>query len=179
MYKNTDNTLRHGNADPTGLKVAQGLGWFSIALGALELLATRELTRFLGMRGNEPLVQLYGLREIGTGIGILMSKDPTPWVWGRVLGDALDIGTLAAHLNDENWEESNVGMALGNVAAVTAVDIYCAQKLSREQVGPTDRGRSRYDYSDRSGFPNGPQTVREGSASPIASENATQRVDRI
>src|SRR3954471_24857085 len=132
MYKNTDNTLRHGNGDPTGLKIAHGLGWFSIALGALELLATRSLTRSLGMRGNEPLVQLYGLREIATGIGILLSKDPTPWVWGRVLGDALDMGTLAVHLNDENSEEANVAMALGNVAVVTAADIYCARRLSAE-----------------------------------------------
>src|SRR3954467_7772981 len=98
MSRNTDYTLSHGNGDPTGLKIAQGLGWFSIALGALELFAPRDLTRSLGMRGNEPLVQLYGLREIATGIGILMSKDPTPFIWGRVLGDALDIGTLAAHL---------------------------------------------------------------------------------
>src|SRR4051812_7131806 len=136
MYQNTDNTLRHGNGDPTGLKIAQGLGWFSIALGALELFATRELTRSLGMRGNEPLVQLYGLREIATGIGILMSKDPTPWIWGRVVGDALDMGTLAAHLNDENRQAENVAIALGNVAAVTAVDIYCAQKLSAAERPP-------------------------------------------
>src|SRR5690349_11053551 len=101
MDRKTDNTLLHGNADPAALKVAHGLGWFSIALGALELFATREVTRFLGMRGNEPLVQLYGLREIATGIGILMSRDPTPFIWGRVLGDALDTGMLAAHLNDE------------------------------------------------------------------------------
>ena len=45
MYRNTDNTLWHGNGDATALKVAHGLGWFSIALGALELLATRKLTR--------------------------------------------------------------------------------------------------------------------------------------
>jgi len=148
MSRNSDNTLRHGNGDPTALKVAHGLGWFSIALGALELFATRELTRSLGMRGNEPLVQLYGLREIATGIGILMSKDPTPWIWGRVLGDALDTGTLAAHLNDENPEEANVAMALGNVAVVTAVDIYCAQKLSAEER-PVQLA---HDYSDRSGL---------------------------
>jgi len=148
MYTNTDNRLWHGNGDPTGLKVAHGLGWFSIALGALELFATRELTRSLGMRGNEPLVQLYGLREIATGIGILMSKDPTPWIWGRVLGDALDTGTLAAHLNDENPEEANVAMALGNVAAVTAVDIYCAHRLSAEER-PVQLA---HDYSDRSGL---------------------------
>jgi hypothetical protein len=153
MYKNTDNTLRHGNGDATGQKVAKGLGWFSIALGALELFATRELTRSLGMRGNDSLVRLYGLREIATGIGILMSKDPTPFVWGRVLGDAVDIGTLAAHLNDENSESANVAMALGNVALVTAVDIYCAQKLSRKRAGESGRGREQYDYSDRSGFP--------------------------
>lgn len=45
----TDYTLRRGNEDPTGLKVARGLGWFSIAPGALELFATRKLTRALGM----------------------------------------------------------------------------------------------------------------------------------
>ena len=28
------------------------------------------------------------VREIGTGIGILTSKDPSPWLWGRVAGDA-------------------------------------------------------------------------------------------
>jgi hypothetical protein len=148
MFRNTDHSLRHGNGDPTGLKVAHGLGWFSIALGALELFATRRLTRSLGMDGHEPLVQLYGLREIASGIGILLSKDPTPWVWGRVLGDALDIGTLAAHLDEENPEEANVGMALGNVVVVTAVDLYCAQRLSAAERP----GRPIYDYSDRRGI---------------------------
>ncbi len=33
---------------------------------------------------------------IGTGIGILASQDPVPWVWGRVGGDALDMATVAA-----------------------------------------------------------------------------------
>ena len=158
MHQGNDFTLCHGNGDPTGLKVAQGLGWFSLALGALELVATRALTRSLGMRGNGPLVQLYGVREITTGVGILMSKDPTPWIWGRVLGDALDIGTLAAHFNDENDEESNVAMALGNVAAVTAVDIYCALKLSCNHAARESSDRPRDDYSDRSGFPRKSQT---------------------
>lgn len=148
MKSNTDYTLRHGNHDATGLKIARGLGWFSLALGALELLAPRKLAMFLGMRGNEPLIRLYGLREIATGTGILMSKDPTPWIWGRVAGDALDTGTLAALLNDENPEETNVATALGNVAAVTAVDIYCAQRLS-VQERPTPPG---HDYSDRRGI---------------------------
>src|SRR5438552_2377733 len=108
MHHYTENTLRHGHADPAGLKLATGLGWFSIALGTLEIFATRLLTERLGMYGSEPLVKLYGLREIATGIAILTAKDPTPWIWGRVAGDALDIGTLVAHLNDDNPEEANV-----------------------------------------------------------------------
>jgi len=155
-----ENTLRHGHPDPTGLKVATGLGWFSIALGLVELFATRTLTQALGMRGSEPLVRLYGLREISTGIGILISSDPTPWIWGRVAGDALDIGTLAAHLNDENPKEGNVGIALGNVVGVTALDIYCAQKLSCEQVERVPA----HDYSDRIGLPGSPEVMR-GAAS--------------
>src|SRR6476469_7293133 len=152
MHKNTDITLRQGNGDPTALKIANGLGWFSIALGALELLATRELTRFLGMRGNEGLVQLYGLREIGTGIGILASKDPTPWVWGRVAGDALDIGTLAYGYKRDPADVPGITTALVAVAGATAADVYCAAKLSGESKVPLPPLK---DYSDRSGFANG------------------------
>src|SRR5947209_6955253 len=104
MAMRNDYSLCHGRHDAVGLKLATGLGWFSIGLGLMEILATRALTRALGMRGREPLVQTYGWREIGTGIAILSSSDPTPWIWARVLGDALDIGTLAAHLDDENPE---------------------------------------------------------------------------
>ena len=75
--------------------MARGLGWFSIGLGLAEVLAPRALTRGLGMEGNEQLVQAYGLREIATGIGILSSDQPAPWIWGRVGGDALDMATLA------------------------------------------------------------------------------------
>src|SRR3954453_22135368 len=98
--------------------LARGLGWFSIGLGALELCAPRALTRALGMPGSEALVQGYGLREIASGVGILASRDPAPWVWSRVAGDALDLGTLGAALDDENPQTGNVAIALTAVAGV-------------------------------------------------------------
>jgi hypothetical protein len=79
----------------TAGQLAQQLGWFSIALGAAELLATRPLTRALGMRGQERLVRAYGVREIVKGIGILTSPNPAHWLWGRVTGDADGLGTMA------------------------------------------------------------------------------------
>jgi hypothetical protein len=150
MSNFNDYSLCHGNHDATGEKIATGLGWFSIALGLLELGATRALSGWLGMRDNQTLLRCYGARELAAGIGILTSSDPTPWLWARVLGDGMDLGTLAAHFTEENDEQDNVGMAILNVAAVTALDVYCALKLSRQ---------AQPEESARSGFANSPQTA--------------------
>jgi hypothetical protein len=143
--------------------LARGLGWFSIGLGLAELLAPRTITQALGMRGQERLVQAYGLREIATGIGILAARDPTPWIWGRVGGDALDLATLAGGFRENNRHKDNVGLALGTVAAVTAVDLYCATALS----GSSEEPQPMRDYSRRTGFPRDPQSMR-GAASDFA-----------
>jgi hypothetical protein len=140
----------------TAGRLAQQLGWFSIALGAMELLATRQLTRSLGMRGQERLVQAYGVREIVAGVGILTSPDPTPWLWGRVAGDALDLGTLAVAYRDSP-KPTNLSIAVANVALVTALDVMCAQQLAATRQRQSPRVR---DYSDRSGLPLGIQASR-------------------
>ena len=111
--------------------LAQGLGWFSIALGTLELAAPRALTRLLGLRGQETLVRSYGLREIGTGIGILRSNDPTAWVWGRVGGDALDIATVALGLRGPR--QASAALALVSLAGVTAIDLFCGTLLQKQR----------------------------------------------
>jgi hypothetical protein len=150
---------RAGNArysQTTAGKLAYQLGWFSIALGATELLAARRLTRALGMHGQERLIRAYGVREIVKGIGILTAPDPVPWLWGRVAGDAIDLATLA-YAYPDNARQRNVAIAIANVAAVTAFDVMCAQQLSavqRRQAGPVR------DYSHRSGFPNGVEASR-------------------
>jgi hypothetical protein len=136
--------------------LAEGLGWFSIALGLAELFAPRTLTATLGADDHSTLVRAYGLREIGTGIGILASDDPTPWVWGRVAGDVLDLATLAPTLSRDNPRRAYAIAAFGNVAAVTALDLFCALALSAEPR----RMLPVRDYSDRSGLPYPPDRMR-------------------
>ncbi len=143
---------KHGSAD----SMARGLGWFSIALGLAELAMPRTLTRSLGMQGRERLMSAYGLREVATGIGILSARDPTPWVWGRVAGDALDLGTLATALDGGNPRRDNVGFAFAAVLGVTALDVICATALG---MGQRRRGPVR-DYSDRRGMPRPPAQMR-------------------
>jgi len=120
--------------------LARGLGWFSIALGLTELVAPRAITRALGLRGQEGLMRAYGLREIGTGIGILAAEDPAPWIWGRVGGDALDLATVAGGL--ETSKRGSALFVLLALGGVTAVDVACGRQLrrDREMADPDGRG---------------------------------------
>lgn len=140
------------------LGVAKGLGWFSIGLGLVEVLAPNALARGLGLRGKETLIASYGAREIATGIGILASRDPAPWIWGRVAGDALDLGTLATALDGRNRQRGAAGVALAAVAGVTLLDLLCGRALSERRQAR--RIARRRDYSDRSGLPKPPGEMR-------------------
>ena len=161
MRYETERTGRRGHPDSTTDALARGLGVFSIALGLMEVAAPRALARWLGMDGSETLIRAYGAREIATGVGILASDDPTPWIWGRVAGDALDIATLMTGFEGDNPKKDNVAIALAAVAGVTALDVYCGQVLSGESKEPLPPMR---DYSDRSGLPRSPEAMR-GAAS--------------
>ena len=123
--------------------IARGLGWFSIALGLAELLAPRQVTRPLGLEDHGRAAQLYGLREIAAGVGLLAAKDPTPWLWGRVAGDALDLASLATGLRHDNPERARVGLAMGAVGAVTLLDLCLASQLQAAKGG---RFRRAVDY---------------------------------
>ena len=131
-------------------QMATGLGYFSIALGAAELIAPNAISRAAGLEGYRGLVRAYGVREIATGLAILASHDATPWVWGRVAGDAIDLATVAA--GAKKLTKTNTLIALGMLAGVTALDIFCASRLSGEKGGVKT---ARTDYSNRSGFPKG------------------------
>jgi hypothetical protein len=144
------------NPFPSARRVAQGLGLFSIALGALELLAPRRLSQWLGLRSNPRMIQAYGAREVATGLAILgRPSDPAPFVWARVAGDALDLATLAAVAGGSR-SKGRLGFAIAAVVGVTVIDALCAQALSARQP---HRGPVR-DYSDRSGFPDAPERMR-------------------
>jgi hypothetical protein len=130
---------------------ARGLGWFSLALGAAELLAARPLARGTGLAGRQTLLRSDGVRGAATSAGLLKARDPEPWMWLRVAGDALDLATL--------WPTAGrLGARTGNTAAlvavvgVTVVDLLCARSLaaSRLQAGNTQH---RKNYSQRSGWP--------------------------
>ncbi|PWC36121.1 cyclase dehydrase [Azospirillum sp. TSO35-2] len=154
--------------------MARGLGWFSIGLGAAELVAGRSLARWMGMEDKSALIRAYGLREITAGVGLLALGDPKPWIWGRVAGDAVDIATLASAVGDDNPRAGNARIALGAVMAATALDLVCAAKLHQEE---TAAWSPPPDYGDRSGFAR-PVDAMRGTASdaPIGDDMRTPKI---
>jgi hypothetical protein len=148
---------RAGNGSSRTMAVARGLGWFSVGLGALEMLAPRGVTRFLGLSGGERLVQACGVRELATGAGILASPRPGPWMWSRVAGDAADLAALMAVYGRGARNRGNVGLALLAVAGMTALDVLCARSLGTRK--PRELKPVR-DYSDRVGLRASPDQMR-------------------
>jgi hypothetical protein len=111
-------------------RLAVGLGFFSVGLGAMELLGTRQLEEWLGVE-NARLIRAYGVREIATGVQILMGSRLAPLLWGRVAGDVLDLGTLGVAMRDPDANRRNLGIAVGAVVAVMLLDILDGMALSK------------------------------------------------
>jgi hypothetical protein len=152
MHSVLRRTALPGQSRSARDKLARDLGYFSIALGVAELLAPKTMGSAIGLKGLEPVIRAYGAREVATGVAILTSHDPAPWIWARVAGDLADIATVATGLQQGNPRKENSGLALAALAAVTLLDIACATGLSREKGGLQT---AVTDYSNRSGFPGG------------------------
>lgn len=109
---------------------AQALAWFSLALGALEVAAPRQLAQRLGLRGKEPLLRGYGGREIAAGIAALAGF-LGPAMWARVFGDLLDLATLRLGRRTNRHTARNISVAVGVVVGIALIDVCVAALLSR------------------------------------------------
>lgn len=110
-------------------RFADGLGAFSIVLGAVEVVTPGGLGAPIGLGNRQGILRAFGLREIAAGIGILTSRRKAPWIWGRVAGDVLDLAVLTMGLSRANPKRGRAAIALGIVAAITALDFVVAREL--------------------------------------------------
>ncbi|API58945.1 hypothetical protein BSL82_06150 [Tardibacter chloracetimidivorans] len=111
-------------------KISLGLGYFSLALGALELLGARRIARTLDVPKRGNIVRAFGGREIAAGVGLIQSPAHAPRMWHRVLGDAMDLGALGLVARKSPGNRVALG-ALAVVAGATALDIWVARGLDR------------------------------------------------
>lgn len=147
---------RDRTASSSPQSLARGLGWLSLAIGLAEVLAPRRIGRGVGLEERARLFRLCGLREIAVGLGLLCSERPEPWIKARIAGDLLDLGMLSGGLRRGRPRRCAAGVTLGVTAAITLLDLCCAEQLRAR----SQRADKRRDYSDRSGFPDIPERMR-------------------
>ncbi len=111
-------------------QAGRGLGWFSIGLGLAEVLAPDQVGRLAGIGDRRALLQALGVRELITGVGLLTQRSVSPWLWGRVSGDMMDLALLLAALGLPKARRHRVAGAAGVIVAITALDIVRALQPS-------------------------------------------------
>jgi hypothetical protein len=110
--------------------LAKFLGYFSLGLGLWETVAPNDAAEVTGVPAPG-FLQLYGVREMAAGVGILASERPAFWLWSRVAGDAMDLATLACAFTSANRRDQD--RILSSAAAVIGVgvlDVLCALEHS-------------------------------------------------
>jgi hypothetical protein len=122
---------------PDGIPaLSLALGLFSIALGAAELMAPRQVARLVGVRPDRrtrTILRAYGAREIASGIGIIAQPTEPAWLWSRVGADAIDLATLGRAAADDGSDPARLNLATVAVLGVTALDVLAARSLTSSQ----------------------------------------------
>jgi len=118
--------------------LAQALGWLSVGLGAAVLIAPRRIAQAIGVNNPHRILQLVGVREIITGIGILSEYRPTRWLWGRVAGDAMDLALLSRALG-EDGNRKRTWIAKAAVGGIALLDVAASVQHSAGDHRSTSR----------------------------------------
>ena len=129
-----------------GLTLSRFLGWFSLGIGTMEVLAPRALSRTLVLSGESWIIRAFGVREIAVGLTVLAKPEQPTGPVLRVAGDVLDLAVLAPALSPRNGHRSAAQLAFATVLAVTAVDVFCASALisgERRRAATSHRARLR------------------------------------
>ena len=114
--------------------IATLLGLFSIGLGLTQLLRPGSFTRGFGTNNRTNWVRgAYGARELASGIGLLASRDPAPYLASRAAGDFLDLATLGRILLSRNGRKAKAAAALAAVIGLTLLDMMAVRAAVRSR----------------------------------------------
>lgn len=110
------------------IHMSRALGIAGIGIGVAELVAPNWLSEQLGIGPRPILLRAMGAREVASGLGLTLRRNPTPGQWTRVLGDVIDVALLGFALR-ESWRRPVVLGVLGAVLAIGALDWITARRL--------------------------------------------------
>jgi uncharacterized membrane protein len=118
-------------------RVARGLGWLSLGLGLAQIAAPGRVARMIGVdddEANRNTMVAIGVRELASGVGILVRERPAGPVWTRVGGDVMDLALLGRALRRDDGQRNRLTAATAAVVGLTILDVLAGQSLARESA---------------------------------------------
>jgi uncharacterized membrane protein len=121
-----------------------GLGWFSIGLGLAQLLAPRQVARWIGADQDDATtcaaLRGVGMRELTCGVGLLSKSRPEAWAWARFAGDIMDLALLGRVWQTNPVSTEKMLSVGGTVLGAAWADAQTAMTLSRTPLNPLENG---------------------------------------
>lgn len=125
--------VEYTQRDARGVRLAQGLGWFSIGLGVTKLLVPTLVSRAIGTRGGHPtMMRLFGLREILTGAALLTGRNPVRALDARLAGGAIDLAMLGISWLRGDGGRARIATAAASVMGTAGLDLLARRHLSAD-----------------------------------------------
>lgn len=128
-------TTERKQKDQEPRRLTRGLGWFSIGLGAVQVLTPGGIDRAVGVsdksHNRAVMAGVGGARELAVGVGILSMRQPKPWLWARVAGDVLDLAMLGRAMFNHRNARGRMALVMTSVVGVTAADVLAIVRQSR------------------------------------------------
>jgi uncharacterized membrane protein len=118
---------------PQSQRLAEGLGYFSLGLGAAQVAAPRLVAWLTGVRpsrAHKSVMRAMGIRELAVGTGLMSASTTSPWLWARAAGDVLDLAMLAPGLASSQVGRRRRVLAIAAVAGFTACDVVAGRQIA-------------------------------------------------
>jgi uncharacterized membrane protein len=107
------------------------MGWFSLGLGTLQLVAPDAVNRLCGLpvgHVRRTTQRMIGVRELLAAGGLLLThSNRSGWMKARVVGDITDISLLTKSL-ESSTSRTRTSLAMAAVVGVTAIDLIGARR---------------------------------------------------
>jgi len=132
----------------TAKKLASGLGWFSLGLGAVQTVAPGRVNALIGVPDtgrNRLLQRLFGLQELTMGMGIFSVPRRDLPVMSRVAGDVVHISLMGNELRSDRVDRGRAIPALVSLVGVAALDTVTAASL--RAAAPSGDHAQRVTYA--------------------------------
>ena len=115
-------------------RLATGVGWVSLGMGAAKPLAPRRSAALLGWADREGLARLVGGVDLMLGAGLLRGRRRTRWMLARALLNAILCLIYARVLAEGRPDRGGPAVGAGMMAALTLFDYSLSRRLREAET---------------------------------------------